>query len=105
MESFSYRGLKITPVQTKWMLKELASYMTFEGAITYERLKEDEFNYYLMPKRDLLQLLERVAPSNQEPVIVYRVEGTLVTNHLKNEEIRGEYLATRWGFLQLVCKE
>ena len=65
-DSFEYKGLTLTPTDLAFSDEELHKLLTFEGAITHERLKGFDFHYYLMPEYDLNGLLEKLGDAERK---------------------------------------
>ncbi|MGM0214847.1 hypothetical protein [Enterococcus sp. AZ109] len=100
-EGFSFRGLEMLPVSVKLSTEEIMSKMTFEGAITHEHLKNVTFEYFMMTKSDLEELLEKIGPVDPEKPALYQIKGTLISSRLKNDAVDGYYYPTHWGFLRV----
>ncbi|OJG77196.1 hypothetical protein RV10_GL002935 [Enterococcus pallens] len=75
--------------------------MTFDGAISHERLKDSDFVYFMMTKHDLEELLEKLGPLDPEKPALYQIKGSLISSRLKNEAVDGYYLPTQWGFMRV----
>lgn len=100
-DSFEYKGLTITATDLAFNDKELQKLLTFEGAITHERLKGYHFHYYLMPEYDLNGLLEKLGEAERKAKRIYHIKGQLVASDLKDMNVDGYYMATNWGFMQV----
>ena len=98
---FSFRGLDLLPVGVTLSPEELKTKMTFEGAITHERLKDSDFVYFMMTKHDLEELLEKLGPLDPEVPALYQITGSLISSRLKDEVVDGYYLPTQWGFIRV----
>lgn len=99
-EILEFHGLKLTPVKLKFSEEELKKKIIFEGSISSEHLTDVNFTYYLMPKKDLAELLAltgRVQDVDHQRL--YHITGSLITSDLKHEEVNGYYFPTRWGFI------
>lgn len=100
-EGFSFRELELLPVNVTLSPEELRSRMTFDGAISHERLKDSDFVYFMMTKHDLEELLEKLGPLDPEKPALYQIKGSLISSRLKNEAVDGYYLPTQWGFMRV----
>lgn len=100
-DSFEYKGLTLTPTDLAFSDEELHKLLTFEGAITHERLKGFDFHYYLMPEYDLNGLLEKLGDAERKAKRIYHITGQLVSSDLKNMNVDGYYMLTGWGFMHV----
>ncbi|MEO1768367.1 MULTISPECIES: hypothetical protein [Enterococcus] len=100
-EGFTFRGLNLIPIGVALSPEELKTRMTFEGAISYERLKDSSFVYFMMTKHDLEELLEKLGPLDPEIPALYQIKGSLISSRLKDETVDGYYLPTQWGFIRV----
>lgn len=101
-ETIEFQELTLTPVKLKFTEEELKKKITFKGAISSEHLKGQDFHYYLMPKRDLEELLKKTGwTTSMDDQKLYHITGFLVTSTLKHESVNGYYIPTQWGFVQV----
>lgn len=100
-EGFTFRELEMLPVSVTLSSEEIKKKMTFEGAITHEDLKNVSFDYFMMTKHDLEELLEKLGPIDQDKPALYQIKGSLISSRLKNEVVEGYYLPTQWGFMRV----
>lgn len=100
-DSFDYKGLTLTPTDLAFNDAELQKIMTFEGAITHERLKGFNFHYYLMPEYDLNGLLAKLGEAERKAKRIYHITGQLVSSDLKDMNVDGYYMPTNWGFMHV----
>ncbi|MBM7710846.1 hypothetical protein [Enterococcus xiangfangensis] len=103
--SFDYKGLTLTPTDLSFSNEELQKLLTFEGAITHERLKGFNFHYYLMAEYELNGLLAKLGAAERQAKRIYYITGQLVSSDLKNLSVAGYYLPTNWGFMQVMIKK
>ena len=83
-DSFDYKGLTLTPTDLAFNDDELQKLLTFEGAITHERLKGFNFHYFLMPEYDLNGLLAKLGDAERKAKRFYDITGQLVSSDLKD---------------------
>lgn len=83
-DSFEYKGLTLTPTDLAFNDDELQKLLTFEGAITHERLKGFNFHYYLMPEYDLNGLLAKLGDAERKAKRIYYITGQLVSRDRKS---------------------
>lgn len=100
-KAFEYKELTLTPTDLAFSDQELQKLLTFEGAITSERLKGYDFHYFLMPEYDLKGLLEKLGAAERKAKRIYHITGQLITSDLKNKPVDGYYLPTNWGFMHV----
>ncbi|MDT2612652.1 hypothetical protein [Enterococcus dongliensis] len=104
-KTFDYKGLTLTPTDLSFSYEELQKILTFEGAITHERLKGFDFHYFLMPEYELNGLLAKIGSAERQAKRIYYITGQLVSSDLKNLTVAGYYLPTNWGFMHVLIKK
>ncbi|MDT2827212.1 hypothetical protein P7H59_01950 [Enterococcus viikkiensis] len=100
-DSFEFKGLTLTLTDLAFNDQELQKLLTFEGAITHERLKGFNFHYFLMPEYDLNALLAKLGDAERKAKRIYHIKGQLVSSDLKNMSVDGYYMPTNWGFMHV----
>lgn len=100
-DSFDYKGLTLTPTDLVFTDQELQKLLTFEGAITHERLKGYKFHYFLMGQYDLEGLLAKIGGAERQARRIYHITGQLVSSNLSDMTVDGYYMPTTWGFMRV----